>query len=164
MPNLTKKDLEQALDKRIDPLAKILRQTTALMTHLVEDVGELKTDLRLVKDTVGDHTKTLDAIYKNTGNSQNRTSRNQGSAGPPRTLDQAARSQGQSQARGLPGGPGSLSSQAQRLPIVRTRDHRYLRLVLEICRNPGRWLRGSLADLQIGPKRGGLTSSGTQRW
>lgn len=66
MTTLTKKDLEQVLDKRIDPLAKILRQTTALMTHLVEDVRELKTDMRTVKKTLNAHTTTLDAIYKNT--------------------------------------------------------------------------------------------------
>lgn len=74
MANLTKKNLEQVLSKRISPIEKllkqntaILRQTTALMTHLVQNVDELKTDMKSAKATVDSHTVTLDSIYKNTG-------------------------------------------------------------------------------------------------
>jgi len=66
MTTLTKKEFEQGLDKRITPLTKILSQTTALLTHVLEDVSGLKTDMKTVKDTLESHTITLDAISKNT--------------------------------------------------------------------------------------------------
>ena len=58
--------LDAKLTQKIDPLAKILQQVTALLTHVVQDVDELKMDMKSVKETVSSHTTTLDAILKNT--------------------------------------------------------------------------------------------------
>jgi len=77
---LTKQDIksiEKVINKRVDPLEKILRQitstlhqTTALLTHVVQDVDELKSDMKSVKETVSSHTTTLDSILKNTETSK----------------------------------------------------------------------------------------------
>ena len=85
---LTKNDVKQLinaqtkqLNLRIDPIEKllkqnteILRQTTALVTHLVQDAEELKSEMKEVKAAVESHTEILDSISKNTENQTAETS------------------------------------------------------------------------------------------
>ena len=67
MAQITKKDIDQLLDKRFLPLMKVLNQSIALLTHVAEDVGILKEDMKDVKATVDSHTTTLDKILKKAG-------------------------------------------------------------------------------------------------
>ena len=43
-----------------------ITKTATLVANLAEDLHEVKTDVKVIKDSVGSHTDTLDAIVKNT--------------------------------------------------------------------------------------------------
>lgn len=75
MAQLTKEYFDKSLgntNKTLNRVAKTLdntnatlNRTIALLTHVIEDVGVLKGDMKEVKSTVNDHTVSLDKILKN---------------------------------------------------------------------------------------------------
>ena len=64
MSELTLKAIEQLLDKKLESIESTVAKTAALVANLVEDVREIKTDLKAVRTTVDSHTGSLDAIAK----------------------------------------------------------------------------------------------------
>lgn len=82
MVNLTKKDLEQVLDKRLkglagkkdlEPITQTLARTTGFLAKLGEDFKDFREDMKHVPGTLNDQTTTIDAIYKNTEISKTET-------------------------------------------------------------------------------------------
>jgi hypothetical protein len=64
MPELSLKAIEQLLDKKLEPIESTVTKTAVLVANLVEDVREIRTDLKAVRQTVDRHTGSLDAIAK----------------------------------------------------------------------------------------------------
>ena len=73
MPNLTKKNIDQILGKRLkslttkkdlEPITQTLVRTTGFLAKLAEDFKDFREDQKHVPAILDSHTATLDAIYK----------------------------------------------------------------------------------------------------
>ncbi|MBI4054469.1 MAG: hypothetical protein HY397_04025 [Candidatus Doudnabacteria bacterium] len=68
MAQLTKEYFDKNLrqtNKTLDRVAKTLDRTVALLTHVAEKTDHLTEKVDHIEEVVDDHTKTLDAILKN---------------------------------------------------------------------------------------------------